>query len=115
MTDSIRLIKRELRARVVARDDQYLTQLLRRANVRVLCEPQCVTVLAGIPVTHMELDSWGYPKQSTRRVEWETLAMASDRTLRGAVRNLLAAHGGVVRHCSMQEPRYEFHAARGVA
>jgi hypothetical protein len=48
-------------------------------------------------------------------VEWETLAMASDRTLRGAVRNLLDAHLGAVRHCSMQEPRYEFHAARGVA
>jgi len=41
--------------------------------------------------------------------------MASDRTLRGAVRNLLAAHCGVVRHCAMQEPRYEFHSARGVA
>lgn len=115
MTDSIRLIKRELRARVVARDDQYLTQLLRRANVRVLCEPQCVTVLAGIPTTHMDLDRWGIPNQSARRVEWETLAMASDRTLRGAVRNLLAAHIGAVRHCSMQGPRIEFHSARGVA
>jgi hypothetical protein len=115
MTDSIRLIKRELRARVVARDDQYLTELLRRANVRVLCEPQCVTVLAGIPTTHMDIDSCGCPNQSTRRVEWHTVAMASDRTLRGAVRNLLAAHLGVVRHCSMQVPHIEFHSARGVA
>jgi len=115
MTDSIRLIKRELRARLVARDDQYLTQLLRRANVRVLCEPQCVTVIVGIPTTHMDLDRWGSPNQSTRRVEWETVAMASDRTLRGAVRNLLAAHLGAVQHCAMQDPRIEFHSAGGAA
>jgi len=115
MIDIIRLIKRELRARVVARDDQYLRNLLHRANVRVLSEPQCVTVLVGIPTTHMNLDRWGSPNQSTRRVEWETVAMASDRTLRGAVRNLLAAHLGAVQHCSLQEPRYEFHSTRGVA
>lgn len=96
-------VRRELRRSVRDRDDAWLIACAQGCNIEVDEQPRrvdatCYTRNAGFsPVDGIRID-WS-------RCE----AMASDRTIRSAIKRLLSAHATIVHHCACA-PCPEWHA-----
>lgn len=95
---ALRCVKRELRARVAVRDDHYLSLVCRRAGITVFqASADRWDALAHVFVNVVAHTSDGRIDRARTGVFVDrTLASASDRTMRAAVRRLLEAHPDAV-------------------
>lgn len=91
---ALRCVRRELRARVSARDDHYLALACRRAGITVSqASASRWDALAQVFINVIARTSDGRINRARTGVFVDrTLASASDRTMRAAVRRLLEAH-----------------------
>ena len=86
-------VRRELRRPVRDRDDAWLIACAEGCNIEVDEQPRRVD--ATCYTRHVIID------EAEFRINWSRCeAMASDRTIRSAIRRLLASHQTIVHYCA---------------